>query len=80
MFDIIFSFIVMHVHSLNYISAAINMFKLKQKEAPCLIYFVCKYSKEDCSSQGELTDVMYSAVCTIIGLASFRPRDSHSWV
>ncbi len=33
MFDIIFSFIVMHVRSLNYISAAINMFKWKRKEA-----------------------------------------------
>ncbi len=33
MFDIIFSFIVMYVRSLNYISAAINMFKWKWKEA-----------------------------------------------
>ncbi len=33
MFDIIFSFIVMYVRSLNYISAAINMFKWKRKEA-----------------------------------------------
>ncbi len=33
MFDIIFHFIVMHVRSLNYISAAINMFKWKLKEA-----------------------------------------------
>ncbi len=33
MFDIIFSFIVMYVCSLNYISAAINMFKWKWKEA-----------------------------------------------
>ncbi len=33
MFDIIFRFIVMYVRSLNYISAAINMFKLKRKEA-----------------------------------------------
>ncbi len=33
MFDIIFSFIVMYVRSLNYISAAINMFKWKWIEA-----------------------------------------------
>ncbi len=33
MFDIIFHFIVMYVRSLNYISAAINMFKWKRKEA-----------------------------------------------
>ncbi len=33
MFDIIFSFIVMCVRSLNYISAAINMFKWELKEA-----------------------------------------------
>ncbi len=33
MFDIIFRFIVMYVRSLNYISAAINMFKWKGKEA-----------------------------------------------
>ncbi len=33
MFDIIFCFIVMYVRSLNYISAAINMFKWKRKEA-----------------------------------------------
>ncbi len=32
MFDLIFRFIVMYVHSLNYISAAI-MFKWKLKEA-----------------------------------------------
>ncbi len=32
MFDIIFCFIVMYVRSLNYISAAFNMFKLKWKE------------------------------------------------
>ncbi len=33
MFDIIVCFIVMDVRSLNYISAAINMFKWKRKEA-----------------------------------------------
>ncbi len=39
-----------------------------------MIYFVCKYIEEDCSSQGELTDIMkYSALCRITGLASFCP-------
>ncbi len=33
MFDMIFCFILMYVRSLDYISAAINMFKWKQKEA-----------------------------------------------
>ncbi len=33
MFDIIFSFIVMYVRSLNYIYVALNMFKEKRKEA-----------------------------------------------
>ncbi len=66
----------MYVCSLNYISAAINMFKWKRKEAVCLIYFVCKYSEEDCSSRGELTDIIkYAALCRITGLASFRPRE-----
>ncbi len=42
----------------------------------CLIYFVCKYSEEDCSTRGELTDVIkYAAVCRISGLASLRPRE-----
>ncbi len=37
-----------------------------------MIYFFCKYSEEDCSSQGELTDVIkYAAVCRITGLVSF---------
>ncbi len=76
MFDIIFCFILMYVHSLNYISAAINMFKWKQKRQWCLIYFVCKYSEEDCSSRGELTDVIkYAALCRITGLASSHPRE-----
>ncbi len=75
MLDIIFCFIVMCGCSLNYISAAINMFKWKRKEW-CLICFVCKYSEEDCSSRGELTDVIkYAAVCRITRLASFRPRE-----
>ncbi len=39
-----------------------------------MIYFVCK--EEDCSSRGELTDVIkYAAVCRITGPASFRPRE-----
>ncbi len=40
MFDIIFSFIVMHVRSLNYISAAINSLCLNENEKRqwCLIY------------------------------------------
>ncbi len=37
----------------------------------CLIYLVCKYSEEDCSSRGELTVSKYAAVCRI---ALFRPR------
>ncbi len=41
-----------------------------------MIYFACKYSEEDCSSQGELTDVIkYAALCRITGLASFRPQE-----
>ncbi len=41
-----------------------------------MIYFVCKYSEEDCSSRGELTDVIkHAAVCRITGFASFRPRE-----
>ncbi len=36
----------------------------------------CKYSEENCSSRGELTDVIkYAAVCRITGLASFHPRE-----
>ncbi len=47
-----------------------------EKRQWCLIYFVCKYSEEDCSSRGEVTDVIkYAAVCRITGLASFRPRE-----
>ncbi len=46
-----------------------------QKRQWGLIYVVCKYSEEDCSSRGELTDVIkYAAVCSITGLASFRAR------
>ncbi len=34
-----------------------------------MIYFVCKYSEEDCSSQGKLTDIIkYAALCRITGL------------
>ncbi len=41
-----------------------------------MIYFVCKYSEEDCSSRGELTDVIkYAGVCRITGIASFRLRE-----
>ncbi len=40
-----------------------------EKRQWCLIYFVCKYSEEDCSSRGELTDVIrYAAVCRITRL------------
>ncbi len=47
-----------------------------EKRRWCLRYFVCKYSEEDCSSRGELTDVIkYAALCRITGLASFRPRE-----
>ncbi len=71
MFDLIFRFIVMYVRSLNYISAAINMFKWKRKVV--FDIFRGRYSEEDCISWGELTDVIkYAAVCTITGLASFR--------
>ncbi len=38
MFNIIFCFIVMYVRSLNYISAAINMFKLKMKRGSGVWY------------------------------------------
>ncbi len=45
-----------------------------EKRQWSLIYLVCKYSEEDCSSRGELTDVIkYAALCRITGLASFRP-------
>ncbi len=41
-----------------------------------MIYFICKYSEEDCSSRGELTDVIkHAAICRITGLASFRPPE-----
>ncbi len=41
-----------------------------------MIYFVCKYSEEDCSSRGELTDVIkYAALYIITGLASVRLRE-----
>ncbi len=42
-----------------------------------MIYFVCKYSEEDCSSRGELTDVVVHccSICRITGLASFCPRE-----
>ncbi len=36
----------------------------------------CKYSEENCSSRGELTDVIkYAALCRITGLASSRLRE-----
>ncbi len=38
----------------------------------------CKYSEENCSSQGELTEVIkYAALCRITGLASYRRGSSH---
>ncbi len=41
-----------------------------------MIYFVCKYNEEDCSSRVEMTDVIkYAAVCRITGLASFHPQE-----
>ncbi len=41
-----------------------------------MIYFVCKYNEEDCSSRGELTDVIkYAAVFRIPGLASVHLRE-----
>ncbi len=47
-----------------------------EKRQWCLIYFVCKYSEEDCSSRGELTDVIkYATLCRITGLASSRLRE-----
>ncbi len=37
-----------------------------EKRQWCLIYFVCKHIEEDCSSRGELTDVVkYAGVCRI---------------
>ncbi len=37
-----------------------------EKRQWCLIYFICKYSEEDCSSRGELTDVIkYADVCVV---------------
>ncbi len=53
----------MYVSSLNYISAAINMFKWKRQW--CLIYLVRKYSEEDCRSRGELTDVIKYRTCVV---------------
>ncbi len=78
MFDIILCFIVIYVRSLNYISAANNRLKWKRKEAVVFysLYFICTYSEEDCSSRGELTDVIkYAAACRITGLASFHPLE-----
>ncbi len=41
-----------------------------EKRLWCLIYFVCEYSEEDCSSRGKLTHVIkHAAVCRITGLA-----------
>ncbi len=65
----------MYVRSRNYISAAINMFKWKRKEAVVFDIIYHKYSVEDCTSQGELTDdIKYAALCRITGLASSRAR------
>ncbi len=69
----IFHFIVMYVCSLNYISAAIN-WKWKEAVVFDIIFRLNVYSEENCSSQGELTEVIkYAAVCRITGLASSRP-------
>ncbi len=71
----IFHFIVMYVRSLNYISAAIN-WKWKESVVFDIIFRLTVYSEENCSSQGELTEVIkYAAVCRITGLASSRPRE-----
>ncbi len=64
-----------NVHSLNYISAAINTFRWKRRGSgvwyPISSY--CKYSEGNCSSQGELTDVIkYAALSRITGLVSSR--------
>ncbi len=49
-------------------------FNENEKSQWCLIYFVCKYSEEDCSSRDKLTDVIKDvAVCRITRLASFHP-------
>ncbi len=43
------------------------------------MYFVCKYSEEDCSSRGELTEVIkYAAVCRITDLRHSVRGSSHS--
>ncbi len=47
---------------------------MNEKREWCLIYLVCKYSEEDCSSRDKLTDVIKdAAVCRITRLASFHP-------
>ncbi len=75
MFDILFRFVGMYVRSLNFCWLLLCLNE-NEKRQWCLIYFICKYSEEDCSNRGELTDVIkYAAVCRITGLASFRPRE-----
>ncbi len=77
MFDMISCLILMNVHSeLHFCCHLYSMFKLIWKKAWGLIDFVCKYNEEDCSSRGELTDVIkYAALCRITGLASSRPQE-----
>ncbi len=67
-----------NVHSLNYISAAINMFRWKRRGSGVWYHIssYCKYSEGNCSSQGELTDVIkYAALSRITGLVSSRPLE-----
>ncbi len=67
LFDIIFRFIVMYVPL------------MKTKRGSGVWYHIssyCKYSEENCRSQGELTDVIkYAALCRITGLVSSRPQE-----
>ncbi len=64
MFDIIFRFIVMYPRT-TFLRLLICLNE-NEKRQWCLIYLVCKYSEEDCSSQGELTDVIkYAALSEI---------------
>ncbi len=50
--------------------------KMKRGSGVWYISSYCKYSEENCSSQGELTDVIkYAAVCRITGLVSSHPRE-----
>ncbi len=67
----------MHVPGTTFLQLLICL--NENKKQWCLIYLVCKYSEGDCSSRGELTDVIkYAAVCRITGHALFRPQESNS--